>query len=499
MEFYPFQQEDVDKLERQPAALIGSEMGTGKTHEAIELDQRWWNSKKQLPTLVVAPLNTHDSWEEKYGWQAPNIDVVRINRKNRDKFADDIRRKRGDVFVMHYDALRLMPELQKIAYGTIIGDEIHRIANRKSQVTRAMYKLHGDHRLGLSGTASGDRPDQMWSILHWLYPRYYTSYWKFRRAYCIEEKPWTMVDGVAKQADYSQIVGVQNISHLMDHMAPWYVRHLKRDQCCKHHPEGVMPWLPEKTYDTIWVDLMPKQRRMYEQMRQNMVAWVNEHEDTPLSAAIVVSQLARLSQIALATPEIVGKKWVWRNYKNQETGETEKKRVEVDDVRLTEPSTKLDAVQEYIQDHSEHQFVIATSSKQAANLAAEKFARKGITSFVLSGDTKEKDRDGMVKRFANGDTQLFISVIEAGAEGIDGLQEATDKMIFLDRSWRTIKNMQQEDRLHRDGQKNTVQIIDVVAHDTVDLGRKQRLQTKWEWIKELLGDSQGVQQREMAS
>jgi hypothetical protein len=27
MNFYPFQQEDVDKLERQPAALIGSEMG----------------------------------------------------------------------------------------------------------------------------------------------------------------------------------------------------------------------------------------------------------------------------------------------------------------------------------------------------------------------------------------------------------------------------------------------------------------------------------------
>lgn len=35
---YEFQQQDVQHLARQKAALIGSEMGTGKTHVAIELD-----------------------------------------------------------------------------------------------------------------------------------------------------------------------------------------------------------------------------------------------------------------------------------------------------------------------------------------------------------------------------------------------------------------------------------------------------------------------------
>jgi len=41
---YEFQKEDVKKLARQRAALIGSEMGTGKTHEAIALDMIWWRT-----------------------------------------------------------------------------------------------------------------------------------------------------------------------------------------------------------------------------------------------------------------------------------------------------------------------------------------------------------------------------------------------------------------------------------------------------------------------
>ena len=57
--------------------------------------------------------------------------------------------------------------------------------------------------------------------------------------------------------------------------------------------------------------------------------------------------------------------------------------------------------------------------------------------------------------------------------------------------------MQAEDRLHRGGQKDTVQIIDIMAKGTLDLGRKQRLETKWAWIREILGD--GAQDKIMHS
>jgi SNF2 family DNA or RNA helicase len=249
-------------------------------------------------------------------------------------------------------------------------------------------------------------------------------------------------------------------------MQPWYVRHLKRERCCDHHPEGVMPWLPEKTYDRIWVDLSPTQRRIYNDMKEKMIAWVGEHENQPLAAGVAVAQLARLSQMCLATPTI------------SEDGR----------VNLSLPSSKMEALLELVKDNPNKKFVVFSSSKKMCYLTQQYMKERDVASFVLSGDTPQSQRDGMVHRFTNGSVQLFIGVIEAAAEGIDGLQHATDTAVFLDRSWRTIKNQQAEDRLHRGGQKDTVQIIDIMARDTLDLGRFQKLEMKWQFIKTILGD-----------
>jgi SWI/SNF-related matrix-associated actin-dependent regulator 1 of chromatin subfamily A len=197
-----------------------------------------------------------------------------------------------------------------------------------------------------------------------------------------------------------------------------------------------------------------------------MVAWVGEHEDSPLTASVVVAQMTRLTQMALATPEIVDRK-----------------------VILKAPSSKIDAVKEFALDHDDKQFVLFSSSKQACYLAQMELGRARISSEVLSGDTPDTQRAGMVRRFAAGEFQVFIAVIQAAAEGIDGLQHGTDTAIFLDRSWSTIKNKQAEDRLHRGGQKDTVQIIDIMAKNTVDFGRRTKLEQKWEWIRRILGDN----------
>ena len=47
-----FQLEDVKQLYKQTGAAIASEMGVGKTHEAIALDEAWWK-KGGAPTLIV--------------------------------------------------------------------------------------------------------------------------------------------------------------------------------------------------------------------------------------------------------------------------------------------------------------------------------------------------------------------------------------------------------------------------------------------------------------
>lgn len=467
-ELYPFQNEDVSKYKIQPAALEGSEMGVGKTHIAIATDQLWYKQAKvKFPTLIVAPLNTFDSWVEKYEMQDPDANVFVIDRKNRDAFVKAIKARQADVFLCHWDALRLIvDDLQTVTFNTVIADEVHRASNRKAKATKALKKIKTYHKLGLSGSASGDKPDGLWSILNWLYPKNFPSYWRFRQEYCVEEMTF------AGRGAYKKIVGVKNKEQLQALIAPFYSRHLKREQCCEHHLEGVMSWLPDKTYQNIWVDLSPTQRKFYEQMRTEMVAWVGKHEDSPLVASVVVAQMVRLSQMALATPEFEG-----------------------DKIKLKLPSSKLDALKEYIEDTEGKQLVVFSASKQICYLAQEFLKQADITSEVLSGDTPQGQREGMVKRFNEGKFQIFIGVIQAAAEGIDGLQHSTDTAIFLDRAWSTVKNSQAEDRLHRGGQKNTVTIIDIMARNTLDFGRKQRLETKWSLIKEMLGDPAKAQMK----
>jgi TATA-binding protein-associated factor len=499
---YEFQTEDVAKLSRKKHALVGSEMGVGKTHVAIALDMAWYDQRvKELraegkptkgkiePTLVVAPLNTFDSWQAKYAMQNPEADVFVIDRKNRDAFVQAIMKRRADIFIIHWDALRLMPELAKFQFNVVIADEVHHIANRKAQVTRALKKLHTNHKLGLSGTASGNRPANLWSVLNWLWPSYYSSYWNFDKFYVVRE---------VQPQGYSKIVGVQNEDILHNEMSPWYVRHLKRERCCDKHPEGVMHWLPEKTYDSIWVDLSPKQRKVYNEMRDHMVSWVEAHEQdgqiTPLLATAVVAQMVRLQQIALATPEITGK-WVNKKVKNEE-GVKELVQMYEEMVTLHLPSTKIDALKSFIEDADPgKQLVVFTSSKKAAYLTKQALDSNTsggkpapISCEVLSGDTPQAQRATMVQRFAKGGYRIFVAVIAAASEGIDGLQLATDTMLFLDRDQSAVRNKQAEDRLHRGGQKDTVQIIDIMARNTLDAGKNQKLELTWSSIKKMLGD-----------
>ena len=124
MQLFEFQAEDVDKLRPRRSVLIANEMGTGKTFEAISLDRLHridsdWPEKK---TLVIAPLTVLPSWEDHFHNIHPELKVVTVDPKNRKKSFEEFLES-GDVYLAHWDALRLMPELKEVFWLHIIADE----------------------------------------------------------------------------------------------------------------------------------------------------------------------------------------------------------------------------------------------------------------------------------------------------------------------------------------------------------------------------------------
>lgn len=463
-ELFPFQAEDVEKLAGQTGALIGNEMGTGKTYEAIARDLRlrvedvqWRPAKRTL--VVVSPLVVTMNVWPRHLEELTDLPVYVIDPKNRDRaFKQFLNDERGGYFVMHYEALRLLvPQMKDMYWFHVIADECHRIKNRKAQQTQAFKRIKTKYKTAMSGTPAINRPDELWSVLNWLYPQDFASYWRFYRDYVDYE--------IVYPQQFHKVIGPKNVEHLQTRIAPFYVRHLKKGRCCAHHPEGVMPQLPDKVYlPPIWVDLSPVQRKAYNEMRRDMITWVGQNQDKPLVAPVVIAQLMRLQQFAVASATIND---------NHE-------------VRLAEPSSKIDALMQLLEEYEGEQVVVFTQFKQLVNLVAERLTKENISYVLLTGDVPPDVRSNNIRKFQTGEVRVFVGTITAGGVGVD--LWAANTVVFLDRAWSPALNQQAEDRLHRHGQKDTVSVIDIMARDTVDLGRKQKIEMKWSWIKQILGD-----------
>jgi len=477
MKLYPFQKEMVDKFENVPSVLCGDEMGLGKTVQAIALDLRrrttQLNGYKQTDckTLIIAPLTVLSSWVDHIQLLWPGARIAVIDPKNRQDFVNKLRQP-YHYYIVHWQGVRLMPELQSAPWWHVIADEVHKAKNRKAQWTQELKKIKTSYKTGLSGTPADNAPQDLWSVLNWLYPRIWTSYWSFTRYFVkikVHNTGSCMAEGCGAyhKRGYRQIIGVAHVDELHQAIAPYYIRRLKED---------VVKELPDKYYSTVTVDLQPKQRRIYNQMRSDMLAWVGQHEHEPIAAPVIVAQLTRLKQFALS-------------YASLETVTVRKRdgtAQKVQRVRLSEPSTKLDAVMEIIEDNPDESFVVFSESKQIIGLLATRLDRASISHVLLTGDTPQADRGRIIDEFQSKNVRVFAGTIAAGGIGITLTAASTG--LFLDRAWNPSSNRQAEDRLHRIGQKNAVHIIDIVARDTVDGGRLQQLKMKWSWLRTLLGD-----------
>lgn len=507
---FAFQKEDVDKLKSKLSRLVGSDPGTGKTYVGLALDQANRSGdghpEVELPqvtkTLIISPLSVTGVWDQ-HCMELTTDDVYVLNPKKREPFIRALLNpKRGGYFIMHWEALRFVsPHLVKsrTLLFHIIADEVHRAKNRKAQQTIALKKIKTTYKTAMSGTPATNKPYDLWSILNWLWPNYYTSFHRFDKAYVIRE--------MDEESGYTKVTGVKNLDHLHKQMSPWYVRRLKED---------VLPDLPEKYYSRVWVTLEPKQRRAYDQMRKTMIAWAAHHKEEleredPIIAQATVSQLVRLQQYSAAyvIPRLGENgehmfRWKWsfkkswtyqqkQEWKEQFAPTEEEpdkpeeggaKKVFLYD--MIDPSSKLDALMDILDDRGDEQIVVFSQYKQVIDLLEERLVRKEVSYATLTGSVLQEDRDLAVQRFQKGDARVFAGTIAAGGVGLT--LTAASTVIFIDRTWDPAINIQAEDRLHRIGQKSAVEVIDLMARDTVDLGKSQQIKLKWTWIQKLLGD-----------
>lgn len=484
----PDQQIAINRFRQIPACLIGDSMGVGKTVTCIGRDfqlREDYPEHKDGPTLIISEKIGLDVWD--YHLRAmgvPPSQICVINPANRDPFCaalDEVisyqsprgRKKRPPYryFVMHWDVLKSVPQINspKIKFFHVIADEVHLAKNRKAIRTIHLKRIPTEFKTAASGTPADDKPWDLWSILHWLYPKKFRAFWRFFEEYTEYDTHPTR--------GYRIPTGVKNIPDLHRQIRPFYIRRTLKQ---------VAPDMPEKIHvqPPIIVPMERKQRREYEAMRDKAIAFIGAHEDGnggfTLLAPAVVAVLTRLQQMALATltPE-------WDVVDDEFVDDEFDTTWDFPKIVLSKPSPKLDACMNLITTNEEEPFVVFTQFRGMADLVEEECQRLKIPVGKITGEVLSKDkRTRIVEDFQEGRTRVFVGTIAAAGKTIT-LTRA-NIAIFLDRSWNPSKNEQAEDRLWRRTQRNTVRIYDIQAEDSIDQIRMDRINQKADWINALM-------------
>jgi hypothetical protein len=495
-----FQREDIAYMAESDCSANWSEMGSYKTTTAEWL---WEQKLKHIPNprvLVITTKTGKGTYFESLAEVLPEWDVFTVSTTKTNLVIGSKPVPvnvelpnplyfRPVVVVAHYhcftdraclpqqlkgdDGLPILNEdgtfemkiprcmaLLQNHWDMIIVDEAHRIKNYDAQWSKNIKKLKSQYKHIMTGTGFVNNPSEIWSLLNFLFPTVYGAYWKFREYFC-EEDVWS---------GYRKVTGINP-----DHEAEF--KQLVRRVGVRRTMIECFPDITEPIETVVPVELNRIQRKMYDELLKDLHTLDQMGE--PLHSPNVLSMLNRLRQICVATPEVTGDHY---------DPKLERRVIEV---KLTEPSSKLDATMELIEglewdDERKDQVVVFSNFKDPLELLGKRLEKKGIPYLRLLATMPEAERyqlwhDIWTKK----EHQIFLSTLALGSESIN--LSAANRAIFLDQSWSPAMNKQAIGRIYRPGQTGATQLIYVRADNTVDHKVKDAVAEKHGWFMQIFG------------
>ena len=385
MRYRPYQIEDAKFLAGLKSGACFNEQRTGKTPTALGVVRL----KGFTKILIICPASAMFAWKAEYeAWLGKPCLVVYGTVEKKHKIVEQW----TDGLVVSYDTFKytstregFIKDILREHPEMVIVDEIHRIAGLNTAVARSIFYLayRIEHKLALTGTPAPAHAQNIWSIMHFLFPRKYRGYWSFVEEYFVYEEQLLRSGDVHKNIQGVKYSKEQELAKLLDTFSTMRKR---RD---------IMQWLPEKDPPTIIkLPLTAKQEKYLEELQQYF-----EISESSVVTKGILDRLIRYRQICLA-PELLG---------------------------LKGDSPKIDWIKQYIKDYPERQIIIFSSFTQFLKLLQEKLS----TGQLIIGETPLKKRAEYCKQFQAGTIKILLINIQAGKEALT--LDAATRTIFTDK------------------------------------------------------------------
>lgn len=201
LKLYPFQKDGVHFLLKNKFAILGDELGLGKTIQTLTALDELSRQDKNIKILIVVPLSLMDKWKS-------DMDKLLIHPLN--------------VEIINYEKLRkLDSDIFKNVYDVVVFDEASRLRNKSKQKKGAHY-LRSERIWLLTGILVERIPTDVYQIISTFIN--YFSYQHFLDSFVIRQK---MVLRTGKVV--YPIIGYKNLSLLYTQIAPIYLRRTRKD------------------------------------------------------------------------------------------------------------------------------------------------------------------------------------------------------------------------------------------------------------------------------
>lgn len=429
-------------------SLIGDQTGLGKTIQAIGF---FMLHPEIRPIVVVCPASVKYNWRIEIKKWLPKEKVEIIEGE---KTHDLVK---ADWYIINYNILAKVTQwnirrnpngkdkkfigavagwidrLEDAGVKALVGDEIQFISNHHTIMGFSFIQLCRLIRkplIFLSGTPIRNCPGEFYTALNLLNPKRFSNRSKFYQRFCDPKHngfAWTYK-------------GASHLDELHVLLEGVMIRREKRE---------VLKDLPPTQYTNVSMALSPVESKSYFAVDKEFAEWVQNTkrglEDQ--------KQLAKLKQAAY----------------------------------LAKRNSVIEWVQEFL-DSGEKLVLIGYYHKVLEDL----YTHFHKVAVKIDGSNTALNKQQMLEQFMNKEKcRLLIGQIQTAGVGMDGMQKVCSSLAFVEYSEIPTDVVQAVGRVERWGQKDPINIYNLIGYGTVDEYIIGLLTGKYSVISQVLDGKEG--------
>lgn len=415
-------------LQLPERGLLGDKRGLGKTLTSLI----WRRVQKSKKTLVCLRREVASDFIKEIYIREPGLFVYPLlgaTPEVRNMAATLLRNQTDFVVVTNIESWRrnvdkTTEDILKINYDAVILDEAHHIKNTNTGTAQGFFKIAEKipKVLELTGTPIKNRPQEMFSLLHALYPHQFPRESAF------------LVDFCTQPSQNRWVFTPQGLKNLVNKISHFYVARTPEDIGRDIPPPRMIEYILD-------MESHPEQKKAYQDMTERSLAILSTGKIVP-----IVSQLAVMTRQAQVVSWPAGIEFKIRD----EDSEV----VEVVKFDIHQ-SAKMDWAEDLLQELVEEgeRVILFSRFKPAIYELKRRLELDGLSVAVITGDEPKYNTARIMDDFdlktapENPKYQVLLATYQTVGESAN--LNAARHMILYDRFWNPGNDDQATGRIDR--------------------------------------------------